>query len=151
LLIPVIAGRAVQPIAVEDATRDFHQLEFWASEFPDGDWALQTGPESGVIVLEADRGCDLAAVQSLAEFDCPETLCAHAGNRVLAFFLYPKGMRSRQKGKIALAPGLRLRADDDQIILPHRNDGTWPDLDVEILETPEWLQTCASEPDLEES
>jgi hypothetical protein len=151
LLLPQARGAVSEPIDAERATWDLRQLSEWANEFPGCDWALVTGAESGVIVLEIDARCDLAVIQALNKFDCMETLCARAGSKSLAFLRYPEGMRARQRGKVVLAPGLAVRADEDQVVIPPRATGSWPDLDAPIVDAPEWLRICAFEPDEEKA
>jgi hypothetical protein len=80
-----------------------------------------------------------------------ETLHARAGSKFLAFFPYPEGMRARQRGKVVLAPGLAVRADGDQVVIPPHAAGSWPDLDASIVDAPEWLRIRAFEPDEEKA
>jgi hypothetical protein len=127
LLLPKVRGAVSELIDAERATWDLRQLNEWANEFPGCDWALVTGAESGVIVLEIDASCDLAAIQALNEFDCMETLHARAGSRFLAFFRYPEGMRARQRGKVVLTTGLAVRADGNHVVIPPHAAGSWPD------------------------
>lgn len=146
-LLPKVRGTVFQPIDAKRATWDLRQLSEWANEFPGCRWALVTGAESGVIVLEIDARCDLTAIQALSEFDNTETLCALAGSKSLAFLNYPEGMRARRRGKVVLAPGLAVRADGDQVVLPTYAKGSWPDLGTPIIDAPEWLRICAFETD----
>ena len=150
-LLPKVGGTVSQPIDAKRATWDLRQLTEWENEFPGCRWALVTGAESGVIVLEIDARCDLTAIQALSEFDSTETLCAREGGKSLAFLHYPEGMRARRRGKVVLAPGLAVRADGDQVVLPSYASGSWPDLGTPIIEAPEWLRICAFETDEEEA
>jgi hypothetical protein len=150
-LLPQVRGAVSEPIDAERTTWDLRQLSEWANEFLGCDWELVTGAESGVIVLEIDARCDFAAIQILNEIDSMETLRARAGSKSLMFLRYPEEMLARQRGKVVLAPGLAVRVDGDQVVIPPHAAGSWPDLDAPIVDAPEWLRICAFEPDEEKA
>lgn len=146
LLLPRVRGSVIQPVSLEQATCDIPQLGEWAKLFPGCGWVLRTGPESGVIALEADLERGLGAVRRLSESDCPDTLIAHAAGLLLVFFRYPEGFRAFRAGRIVLGSGLAVCGDNDQVRLPAHNLEAWPNLHAEVLAAPDWLLSCAFEP-----
>lgn len=102
-----------------------------------------------MVALEADAYVGLATAQALADMECPETLRAYTGGKMLAFFRFPSDLRVREEGTVELAPGLVVRGEGELVVLPSGEN--WPDMDAWVLEAPEWLRICAFEPDDEEA
>lgn len=140
---PAIAG-------VYQATSDLEQLKRWARQRPR--WALATGSESGVLVLEVN--CEEGGQDSLIElcqddWDWLGTLRSVAGTKRYIFFRWPHEQKriqcNRQIGK-----GLRILGDGDWLLMPPSADSTgvqhaYANPQLEIAPTPLWLQHRALE------
>jgi len=105
------------------ATSDCDRLETEFGEHPASNFAVATGPESGILALEVVSGyAGLAARAGAAildgEGDSPgwRTLVSEAGGRLFAFFNYPAGLRSRICKQ--LAPGLTLHGSGGWVLIP---------------------------------
>jgi hypothetical protein len=125
------------------ATDNLRQLRRWARESPN--WALVTGPHSGVFVLEVDGGEGLASLLDFCSDDWSwlDTLRSVAGEKRCIFFAWPEGRRqiggNRQIGK-----GLRVLGEGDWVFVPpsrEPNSKQHSHLNpkAEILEAPVWL------------
>jgi hypothetical protein len=140
-LVPRIRGTRHQ-ISIECATSNLTQLDYWSQQFPDCNWALRTGSASGVMALDVGAQA-MATIQTLGDIELPDTLRAHSGGRTIAFLRYPFDLIPVQKGTVVLTPGLLLRGEDAELILPTHVSGAWPDIDASVLPPPDWLIRCA--------
>lgn len=86
--------RDMQPL-VEDwphqATNEEERLGFWLKRFPDCNWGMVTGPESGTFVLDMGGDKGLKALGDLQRRGrvLPATLITRAGRGKDAFLRWP--------------------------------------------------------------
>ena len=83
LLFPV-KSRENQPLIADwpnQATSDEARLRLWHNRYPDCNWGVATGPESGIFVLDADGEQGLQSLDDLEHGGCalPSTLITHTG------------------------------------------------------------------------
>jgi TolB-like protein len=86
------------------ATTDIAQLGEWAGRFPACNWAVATGPESGVFVLDVDGNPGKASLKEfqLQGLEVPETLTVTTGNgRHLYFRCLPEAILKNSTGQLA--------------------------------------------------
>ena len=128
------------------ASSDSALIREWLNVFPDCNWAVATGPGSGVTVLDVDGDlgrASLAAIES-QHGRTPETLASstgrESGNHL--WFKYPSDREVRSSvGRIG--KGLDVRGDGGYAIIPpsvHRNGRAYRWLNRMCpAEIPEWL------------
>ena len=99
------------------ATNNLQQLRRWARERPN--WALVTGPDSGVFVLEVDGEAGLASLLDLCGDDWSwlDTLRSMAGEQRWISFAWPQGLSQISKGQ-QFAKGLRIIGEGDWVLIP---------------------------------
>jgi len=109
------------PRGLKDATRDVITIRNWWRAFPNANIGITTGAASGFFVLDVDGE---EGKRSLTELEAkygtlPETVesVTGGGGRHL-FFRWPG---RPIKNKIAVAPGLDVRADGGYIVAPPSN------------------------------
>lgn len=117
---PVLSSkhiRAPHANLFQAATNNLQQLQRWAREGPN--WALVTGPDSGVFVLEVDGSAGLASLLDLCGDDWCwlETLRSRAGEKRCIFFAWPEGRRQINRGQ-QFAKGLRIIGESDWVLIP---------------------------------
>jgi len=133
------------PSGVKDASKDVNVIRHWWHEWPNANVGIATGATSGFFVLDVDGE---EGEKSLRELEkqhgaLPETVesITGGGGRHL-FFRWPG---RAIKNKVALAPGLDIRADGGYIVAPpsYHVSGrqyVWKYLDeVPLAEAPMWL------------
>ncbi len=146
-LLPVQA-RGKIPLVQEwpkVATAAPESLEAWAAQFPGCNWAMATGPGSGVFVLDVDGEPGRAALLSFHKQgkNIPDTLSASTGSGSHVYFLWPEREAIRNSaGK--LATGLDIRGDGGYVVIPpsiHPNGTPYEYADPDELITcaPKWL------------
>jgi hypothetical protein len=99
------------------ATNNLQQLRHWARESPN--WALVTGSESGVFVLEVDGEAGLASLLDLCGDDWSwlDTPRSMAGERRWISFAWPEGLSQISRGQ-QFAKGLRIIGEGDWVLIP---------------------------------
>ena len=130
---------------VKDATTEIAIIRDWWYEWPNANVGIATGATSGFFVLDVDGE---EGEKSLRELEkqhgaLPETVesITGGGGRHL-FFRWPG---RAIKNKVALAPGLDIRADGGYIVAPPSNHTSgrryeWKYLDeMPLAEAPMWL------------
>lgn len=143
---------------VKDATTDVNQITAWAMRYSGCNWAVATGPESGIFALDVDGATGRAslAVLETQYGPLPTTLVSLTGradggeHRV---FRYPVGRMIRcdsgnNGGK--LGKGLDVRGAGGYVIVypsihASGNHYTWQTPDVPIADAPNWLLDLLSE------
>jgi len=136
---------------VKDATTEIAIIRDWWYEWPNANVGIATGATSGFFVLDVDGE---EGEKSLRELEkqhgaLPETVesITGGGGRHL-FFRWPG---RAIKNKVALAPGLDIRADGGYIVAPPSNHTSgrryeWKHLDeAPLAEAPIWLIKMLSE------
>lgn len=98
----------------KDATTDMDVLSRWWSETPDANVGIRTGPESGLVVLDADGPEGKASLFGLGTTAL--TWLAETSRGYHQFFRHPGNVhiKSRPTG----LPGLDVKADAGYIVAP---------------------------------
>jgi putative DNA primase/helicase len=108
---------------VKNASNDVATIQAWREQWPESNWALACGRESGVVVIDIDPRHN--GYESIEEYEnarpegnLPKTLRATSGGggRHL-IFKYPDGVTSVSNRQNWL-PGVDIKADGGYIILP---------------------------------
>jgi hypothetical protein len=135
----------------EQATSDPATIASWFDKFPEANWALRTGPESGVWILDVDGEVGLWSFYQLGKQALQlETLGARTSpQHCQLYFGYPVGKRiANSVGK--LGEGLDVRGDGGYVLCPpsvHPSGAVyeWQDEEKPIASAPEWLLELVSE------
>ena len=146
---------------IVQATCDLKQLRQWAAEHADCNWAVATGAESGVLVLEMDRVFGQRIGREMRRHDPHEsdrieqtlTVMAGYGESAAryAFFRWPRYRRMRPLRQ-SFTPGVRLHGEEDSVLIPPSTmtSGaryTYVDPEADPLPAPSWLLSAAFEPE----
>ena len=133
-----------------EATDNLQQLSNWARESPN--WALVTGPDSGVFVLEVDGREGLASLLDICGDDWSwlDTLRSVAGEKRCIFFAWPWGWRQISGGR-QIGEGLSVLGEGDWILIPpscepHGTQHIYLNPGSEVIAAPTWLLVRAFEP-----
>ena len=144
----------------ELATNDEAQVLTWFNKFPGCNWAVATGFESKVFVLDVDGEEGRKSLDSLADQGCamPPTLITHTGKPISChlWFEYPSDGTAVRNSASKIAPGLDIRGHGGYVVVPpsiHPN-GTpyvFSDESIKIAPAPEWqldliAQVAAQQP-----
>ena len=148
-------------LCIGQATCDPEQLLRWAAEHTNCNWAVATGAESGILVLELDRVLGQRTCRELMKNDSSEgdrmqqTLTVMAGMGEAAarysFFRWPRCRRMRRL-RLSFTPGVRLHGEDEYVLIPPsmRTNGeryVYVDPEADPLAAPSWLLSLAFEPE----
>jgi hypothetical protein len=82
---------AVRQPLQHDATSNEAQIEHWENQYPECNWAVATGKESGVFAIKFSLDTGLATMQEFGECD-PDTwhmLQVRGTNELLTFLEWP--------------------------------------------------------------
>ena len=118
---------------VKDATTDAQTIKFWETTYPDTNWGLACGRQSGLVVIDIDPKHD--GFTSFDEFETarrggplPTTLQAISGGGGRHhFFAYPNDGES-VKNRVDWLPGVDIRSDGGYVVLApgsHISGGTY--------------------------
>jgi hypothetical protein len=142
--------RAVTHASPYEATDNLQQLSNWARESPN--WALATGPDSGVFALEVDGDEGLASLLDLCGDDWSwlDTLRSVAGEKRCIFFAWPEGRREIS-GDQQIGEGLNVLGEGDWILMPpscepHGTQHIYLNPGSEVIAAAAWLLVRAFEP-----
>jgi putative DNA primase/helicase len=130
----------------KDSSTDLKQIESWESNFPDANWAIETGNRSGVFVVDIDVKNNAQGEESLTELEqqyflLPQTLTANtaSGGRHLYFNCNDLNIRNRT----GIRNGIDIRANGGYVLAPPSivmdKSYTWVDENTEIADAPPWL------------
>lgn len=148
-------------LCIGQATCDPEQLLRWAAEHTNCNWAVATGAESGILVLELDRVLGQRTCRELMKNDSSEgdrmqqTLTVMAGRGEAAarysFFRWPHCRRMRRL-RLSFTPGVRLLGEDEYVLIPPSMSisgarYTYVDPQACLLAAPSWLLSLAFEPE----
>lgn len=149
-LFPV-KPRGKQPLVSDwphQATTEEDHLRTWSQQFPECNWAVATGPESGVFVLDVDGEPGLISLRELDRQGrkLSPTLVSHTGRPGGGhiWLLYPSNGTTIRNSAGKLATGLDVRGDGGYVVVPpstHANgtEYSFVDEDSEIAAAPQWL------------
>lgn len=138
---------------LKDATANPEQIAAWENQWRKGSFAVRTGPESGIVVIDVDKKNDgLQSWSQLLE-DNPEVFTVTAisgGGGRHYYFEHPGVPIQNSRGRVGM--GIDVRGDNGYILLPESThlegrymwaDGMSP-ADVELMPLPAWLQELMS-------
>jgi Bifunctional DNA primase/polymerase, N-terminal/Primase C terminal 1 (PriCT-1) len=136
---------------LKDASGDDRQIEVWATQWPGCNWAVATGPQSGVFVLDVDGERGRASLDGLESKygPLPATRISTTGRGEHRWFGYPAGRSIRTSvGKIGR--GLDVRGNGGYVLVPpsiHANGAPykWRDANAPIADAPDWLMELLAE------
>ena len=137
-----------------------------AAEHANCNWAVATGEESGIVVLEMDRVLSQRVCREMMKnhphegnriegVQMDQTLTAMAGMGEAAarysFFRWPRYRRMRRM-RLSFTPGVRLHGEEDYVLIPPstRTNGeryVYVDPEADPLAAPSWLLSLAFEPE----
>ncbi len=149
---PVSSGdyRVVTPADLFQATAHLQQLRIWARE--SSNWALATGQNSGVFILEVDGDAGLASLLDLCNDDWSwlDTLRSAVGGKRCLSFAWPSLRRQIGRSR-QIAKGLRFLGEGDWVLIPpsrepHGAQHAYMNPMAEIVAAPGWLLDRAFEP-----
>lgn len=130
------------------ATTDETTLRLWFSQYPEANWGVATGQESGIFVVDLDpkSGGEESWQELTKENNTPKTteVLTGSGGRHL-YFKWPDDAHIRNStGKIA--KGIDIRADGGQVVIPesvHPNGAVYAWINhptkVAPAKAPRWL------------
>ena len=127
-LVPIEPGAKrpnaqLAPNGLKNATTDPAIIQRWESACPLGNWAVVTGPESGLLVLDFDSPEAEAALVALEREHgyfpdlYPQQWTGSGGGRWQAFFAYPEGREVRNSAS-KLARGIDVRGAGGMAMVP---------------------------------
>lgn len=105
---------------VHDASYDTETVLGWWKRCPEANVGIQTGKDSGLVVLDIDPRN--GGLESLAELEANNATLSHAckvetgGGGFHLYFKYPFG--GEYKFRAILAPGIDIKADGGYIVAP---------------------------------
>jgi hypothetical protein len=133
----------------QEATSDPMQLKTWFSDYPNCNWGMATGVQSGVLVLDVDGGKGRASLRSILEeegSELPNTLSVPTGrpDGFHLWFTYSGDEAPVRSSVGQLGRGLDIRAEGGYAVVPpsiHENGKPYAftDESLEILPLPPWL------------
>jgi hypothetical protein len=132
----------------ELATTDEAQLLAWFKQFSECNWAVATGSESKMFVLDVDGAAGRESLDLMADqgYAMPPTLMTETGKTLSYHFWfgYPNDGTVVHNSVSKLAPGLDIRGQEGYVVVPpsiHPN-GTpynFANESIPIAPAPEWL------------
>ena len=135
----------------QQATCDVSQLQAWAAQFVNCNWAATTGPESGFFVVDCDGAAGLDWLKSQADAGKElETWSTRTARGLHLYFTWQGGLNIRNSaGKLAI--GVDTRGAGGYVILPPsaHSDGIQyavVDDSCPVSPAPPWLLELLCEP-----
>ena len=135
------------------ATDEEERLRLWFKRFPDCNWAVATGPESGVFVLDVDGEQGRASLQALELRGCglPQTLITQTGRGSHIWLGWPSNGTVVRNSAGKIAPGIDVRGAGGYVIVPPsiHPSGTayeFVDENTPIAAASEWLLEKLAQP-----
>src|ERR1022692_2702226 len=104
---------------LSDATKDEQQIRMWAHKWPECNWAVATGQDSGIWVLDVDGESGKDSLRSLVEKHgkLAKTITVTTARGQHFYFAYPvSGTIRNSVGK--LGHGLDVRGDGGYALVP---------------------------------
>lgn len=136
---------AVRQPLLHEATANEAQIERWENQYPECNWAVAAGKESGVFAIKFSLDTGLATMREFGERDprISRTLQVRSPNELLIFLEWPAaGSPIFTCGMIA--PGARLRGEESYVPIPGPGVQVHPhceyvDREAPTLPASEWL------------
>jgi hypothetical protein len=103
------------------ATNDLAQLHEWNNRYPHANWAVRTGPESGIWVADydGDEGHNSRRALEAETGGLGNTAQVRTGSGGLhELYLWPQDGETIKNSASKLAPGVDVRGDGGYILLP---------------------------------
>ena len=131
------------PNGFKNASTEIEQIQKWHNEYPRANWAVATGAESDVVVLDVDPDKD--GEKTINNFPIHDTPCSKTGGGgIHYYFSYPGHKIDTTVERIG--KGVDVRADGGYAILPPSKHisgikYSWqikPN-DMDLAPTPDWL------------
>lgn len=126
---------------VKNATSDQSQLREWSGRWPGCNWAVRTGPESDLLVIDVDNEAEW---ERLLNGRHAHTVTARTGSGGLhVFFKYPQREVKNSQGQVAA--GIDVRGLNGYVILPgsvnRSGSYSWINApaDIPVADAPDWL------------
>lgn len=104
---------------LRDATTNEATIRAWWQQWPEANVGIRTGPESGLLVLDAEAGGGMDTVQRFEEEHGllpPTPVVQTGGGGMHAYFAYPPGGARNSAKKVAL--GVDIRAGGGYVVAP---------------------------------
>jgi putative DNA primase/helicase len=125
-----------------DAITDADRILEWYSHYPKAGWAMRTGPESGLVVMDIDKRNGGIETWDLLRTDYPEpieTVLVKTRNDGRHYwFRLPEGMN--YKSRQALWVGIDFKADGGYVLLPPSSGYEFLiNPDTELQDLPFWV------------
>jgi hypothetical protein len=122
------------------ASCDPTQIYAWWRKWPDAVISIPTGARTGVIVLDIDIRDDrngFDTLHALGKDSLPETPISHTRSGGVHLWFARTDLAIRNSaGTKGLGPGLDIRGDGGQVVLPSVNSLYWWDPEASIDNTP---------------
>lgn len=136
---------AVSQPLLHDATSNEAQIEHWENQYPECNWAVTTGEESGVFAIKFSLDTGLATMREFGERDprISRTLQVRGPKEILTFLEWPAaGLPICNCGVIA--PGACLLGEESNVRIPGPGMHVHPhceyvDREAPALPASEWL------------
>jgi putative DNA primase/helicase len=111
----------IPPNGLKDATTELDQLHAWNERYPDANWAVRTGSESGVWVADYDgdagREGRRAPEAEIGGLDEPAQIKTGGGG-LHDLYLWPEDGESIRNSAGDVAPGVDVRGEGGYVLLP---------------------------------
>jgi hypothetical protein len=122
----------------KDASTDLNMIKGWMAHYPNANWALPTGPQTGFTVIDIDPrhgGYDSFQLLQQQRGAMPDTLrSATGGGGRHLFYTHPLGfVIPSTRGWM---PGIDIRSDGGYVILPegtHKSGMPYRWLNLDVL------------------
>ena len=131
----------------KDATTDSSQIQRWLKRFSHANWGIQTGSQSGLIVVDIDGKNDgYASLEKLSQKPWPKAPVVKTGNGEHRYFKIPD--EYNLSSSTNLYKGIDIRAEGGYIVAPpsiHVNSKVYEwDSQLNLFNTPlpelpDWL------------
>jgi hypothetical protein len=129
----------------DKATSDAARLTAWTRQFPECNWGVTTGPQSGFFVLDLDgeTGLDWLKARIDGGNDLPETWSVHTARGLHLYFRWELEVRNSSS---KLAMGVDIRGAGGYVVAPpsvHPDGPRYAAVDdaCSVSPAPTWLLT----------
>lgn len=141
------------------ATTDEKTLRLWHGQYPDANYGIATGPESGILVVDIDpkNGGDQSWLMLMDENSVAPTWTVETGSGgIHYYFEYPRGKEIRNSSN-KVGHGIDIRGMNGQVVSAgsiHPNGVPYKWLvfpeEVRLAKFPKWLLDIVANESIEE-